>query len=237
MRILLLSCDMPRESIEQLSALGYEVLTLPRHDTLPSAISHHPDSLVFRGEDRIIVDKDYYRANEAFFLSIKKRCPSLRIVLSTDKLGDKYPCDTRLNAIRLKNELFCHLESISSAITEYAAEMGLQLVDTRQGYPACSTLKIREDAVISADRGLTATYKRHGISVYEIDEGGILLPPYKYGFIGGASVVLGDRVCFFGDISAHPSREIIEKALNDHSLIPHCIMGGPLCDLGGGILL
>ena len=228
---------MPRESIEQLSSLGYEVITLPRHDTLPSAISHHPDSLVFLGEDRIIVDKDYYSANEALFLSIIERLPTLRIVTSPDKLGDKYPSDTRLNAIRLGNKLFCHLESISSAITEYAMERGLELVDTKQGYPACSTLKIAEDAVICADRGLTATYKRHGISVYEIDEGDILLPPYKYGFIGGASVVLGDRVCFFGDISTHPSRVIIENALRAHSLVPHCIMEGPLRDLGGGILL
>ena len=228
---------MPRESLEQLSAIGYELVTLPKHNALPSAISSHPDSLVFSVGDRLIVDNDYYNENEEIFIDLLKKRPTLRIVKSQDKLGDKYPYDTRLNAIRLGNRLFCRLESISASIRECASEVGLELVNVKQGYPACSTLKIAENAVICADRGLCAVYKSLGISVYEIDEGGITLPPYEYGFIGGACCVLSDRVCFFGDVSAHPSYKIIEKALGEHSLVPHGIMGGALRDLGGGILL
>ena len=237
MKILLLSSEVQMESIEQLSSLGYEIFTLPAHNTLPKAISSHPDSLVFRGRDRIIVDNDYYLENIELFRSIAARRPELRIVTSLDGLGDKYPYDARLNAIVIGNKLFCHLKSISRAITEYAEELGLELVDTKQGYPACSTLKIAENAVICADRGLSSTYRRQGIFVYEIEPGGILLPPYEYGFIGGACAVLGDRVCFFGELSEHPSHEIIGGALKEHSLLPVSIAHSVLKDIGGGILL
>lgn len=237
MRILLISGDAPTESIEQLTALGYDVILLPTHDSLPRAISSHPDSLIFRGDDRLIIDKDYYCENEALFLSLSARCPSLRIELSLDRLGDEYPYDTRLNAIRIGNKLFCHLKTISNAIIKYASDKGLTLVDTKQGYPACSTLKISENAIICADRGLSALYKGHGISVYEIDAGGILLPPYQYGFIGGASVALGKEICFFGELTTHPSHKVIANALKEHSHIPVSICRGALRDLGGGILL
>ena len=156
---------------------------------------------------------------------------------SNDKLWDKYPYDARLNAIIIGNKLFCHLQTVSTAIIEYAREKNLHLINTKQGYPACSTLKISENAVICADRGLTAVYRIHGISVYEINEGEITLPPYRYGFIGGASAKLGKEICFFGEISLHSSRKIIEEALKEHSLIPLISCRGILRDLGGGILL
>jgi hypothetical protein len=237
MRALLLSCNAPKESIEQLSSLGYDIIPLPPHRALPEAISAHPDSLVFSGDDRLIVDRDYYLENEELFLSVIDKSQGRHLRISNDAAGNKYPEDTRLNAIILGGRLFCRKESISSAITDYAREKRLEIVNTRQGYPACSTLKISENAVICADRGLSALYKRHGISVYEIEPGSISLPPYEYGFIGGASITLDKAVCFFGDVTQHPSYEVIARALKEYSLTPISIASGNLRDLGGGILL
>lgn len=236
MKTLLLSSDIQRESIEQLSSLGYRVLTLPRYKALPTPISSHPDSLVFKGEGQIITDKDYFYENEELFSEISSHS-GVDVVISGDKLGNKYPSDTRLNAIELSDKLFCRRESVSSAILEYAKKTGLSVINTKQGYPACSTLKIAENAVICADRGLAKLYRSVGISVYEIEPSGISLPPYEYGFIGGASAVADGFVFFFGSLSTHPSHKIIARALEEHSLCPVSLGKGVLCDLGGGILL
>ena len=100
---------MPRESLEQLSAIGYEVITLPKHNALPSAISSHPDSLVFSVGNRLLVDSDYYNENEGLFIKLLKKRPTLRIVKSQDKLGDKYPYDTSKNPAQRRNFIYFNL--------------------------------------------------------------------------------------------------------------------------------
>ena len=237
MKILLLSIDTPREITESLSALGYKIFALPRHEKLPTAIASHPDSLVFRGKDRIILDEEYYLKNRELFSEISSICPTLRIDLSSDTLSKKYPYDARLNAISLGKRLFCKAATISRKILDYADDYSLEVIDTKQGYPACSTLKITENAVICADGGLAKTYRSCGITVYEIASGGISLPPYEYGFIGGASVRIEGTICFFGDLASHPSERAVYDTLRDYSLSVVSLGGGILRDLGGGILL
>ena len=234
MRKLFLNSQSPTEFSAALSQLGYELVLLPPHPALPSAISGHPDSLLFLHGGTVITDNDYFLENRELF---GEAVGKYKIILSSDSLGGRYPEDTRLNAIVIGDKLFCRRKSISRAILEYAADCGLSVIDTKQGYPACSTLKLSEDAVITADAGLSALYKKHGIKVYEISSGGISLPPYEYGFIGGAAVRLDGIVAFFGDARLHPSYKIIEDALRDLSLTPVFLTGSPLVDLGGGVVL
>ena len=236
MRNLLLSCEASEESVEQLSRLGYGVIRLPKFTRLPPPIASHPDSLVFKGGGRLITDGDYYGENEELFRNIE-RLSGLTVIKTRERLGNKYPSDTGLNAISIGNYLFCRTDSIFGEVLDCARELGLEIVNTKQGYPACSTLKIAENAVICADKGLSRLYRSRGIRVYEIEVGEILLPPYEYGFIGGASLCLDDKAAFFGDILRHPSAKIICDALSEHSLTAVSLGAGRLYDLGGGILL
>jgi hypothetical protein len=81
--------------------------------------------------------------------------------------------------------------------------------------------------------GIANKLRNLGVNVLLIEPGHISLPPYEYGFIGGASGVCGDKVYFLGNIKLHPDGERMEKFIRDAGLIPVNLSDEPLVDLGG----
>ena len=71
-----------------------------------------------------------------------------------------------------------------------------------------------------------------GIGVSVIQNGAIQLPPYEYGFIGGAAGVADGCVYFLGDPMEHPSGKEILSAVEESGLRAVSLMDGPLLDLG-----
>ena len=131
------------------------------------------------------------------------------------------------------NKLFCRTESASEYLIAAAKRSGLEIVSVKQGYPACTVLKLSDEAAITADRGMAEALRAEGIRVYLIENGGISLPPYEFGFIGGASGVFGGAVYFLGDASRHPSWEIISDAIEKEGLRAVMLGRCELLDLGG----
>ena len=78
---------------------------------------------------------------------------------------------------------------------------------------------------------------KHGIRVTLIENGDVLLPPYEYGFIGGASGVFGDTVYFLGDVTKHRSYEKIRKACEGEGKDVVSLSDEGLIDLGRIIFL
>ena len=141
-----------------------------------------------------------------------------------------------MNALVIGKTIFCKTDTVSEAIMELARRGGYKICHTKQGYPACSVLSFGECA-ITADKGLASLMEKNGIRVTLISSGGISLPPYEYGFIGGASGVYEDKIYFFGDLSSHPDGEIISKAIRDGGFTPISLSDEPLADFGGIIAL
>ena len=104
-------------------------------------------------------------------------------------------------------------------------------MSVNQGYAACSCLCFR-GLVITADRGIARALD--GVcDTLLIKPGGISLPPYGTGFIGGASGADGDKVLFVGDIAAHPDGERMVSALESRGAKCASLGGGELFDVGG----
>ena len=215
---------------------GFYPIRLPRHPHLPDAICSHPDSLIFYHRGELFAPAEYCDIAPYVFTDIRERHPDIKIHFTSDELGKKYPSDCNMNAICIKDKLFANPASLSESISDYAKKNGIELVGTKQGYPACSTLHFG-NSVICADRGLERTFSANGIDVALIENGGIALPPYEYGFIGGATGVFGNKVYFLGDYKSHPSAEIIENALSLEGYTPISLSDEPLFDLGGLIFL
>ena len=125
---------------------------------------------------------------------------------------------------------------MSSKIKEMADRLGYEICHTNQGYPACSVLAFGNNA-ITADRGLARVLEQKGIDVTLIESGGISLPPHEYGFIGGASGVVGKRVYFFGNILSHPNGQLIVSRISEAGFTPVSLSDEPLGDFGGIIAL
>lgn len=236
MKLLIVDSKITSKCEFSLLKEGFTLLKLPADRRLGDAVSSHPDTVMFHLDGEIITTADYCEDAPYIFSDIREFCPSVRVSFTADERSAVYPRDCVMNALVIDEKIFCKSDSVSKAIIELADRLGLEIHHTNQGYPACSVLAFGNNA-ITADRGLGATMERAGISVTYITEGGISLPPHKYGFIGGASGVVGNKIYFFGDIMTHKDAEIICHAIYDAGFVPVSLSDEPLRDLGGIIAL
>ncbi len=234
-KIAIVDSRIDYDSQRRLILSGYHVLTLPPFSKLSEAVASHPDMLISRIGNDLISYADYCEEASYVFsdLSLLLKGTGVRFVFTADEVGNSYPHDVGLNALRMGNKLFCRNESISQSLRDRSKEQGIEIVDVKQGYPACTVLKLNDHAAITSDNGMARALRDHGIRVTLIENGGISLPPYEYGFIGGAGEVDKDRLFFFGDPATHSDGAKIIKAAEDEGLKIIALSKGELRDLGG----
>ncbi len=219
----------------KLTLLGYKVITLPPFSRLSEAVASHPDMLIHRIGNEYISYADYCEEASYVFsdLSLLSVGTGARFTFTADEVAPEYPRDVGLNALEIGGKLFLRRSSVSETLLNTAERHGLRIVDVKQGYPACTVLKLSEEAAITADAGMAKILSEHGIRVTLIEAGGISLPPHEYGFIGGAGEVDEDKLYLFGYPKTHPDGEKIIAAAEAEGLRVIPLTGGVLRDLGG----
>ncbi len=237
MTVALVDTRISEASERGLLKRGFRLLKMPPAVGLPEAMASHPDMLVARLGNNIITTADYIDTASYIFSDIREYAPHIKIHVTDEIYSEKYPKDAILNLLTMGNKLFVKCDSVSSRVLMLAQELGYEIVNTRQGYPACTVLPLSEKDAITADRGLALTLEENGISVCLIENGGITLPPYEYGFIGGATGVFGGDVYFLGNPGAHASYNRILKKINDIGMNAVALSDEPLSDMGKIIFL
>lgn len=212
---------------------GYFVIKLPRCESLPEAISSHPDSLIFRLGNVFLTTCDYGERAAYVFSDIREFSAESRMFFIDEMLGKSYPEDTRLNAISFGKNLIVNTKTASKQILEIAKKEGFYPQNVNQSYPNCSILKLNEENAITADAGIYKKLTSLGINTLLIKSGEISLPPYEYGFIGGASGVDGNRVFFLGNLDLHPCATEIKEFISHLGMRVISLSDEPLSDFGG----
>ena len=214
---------------------GYRVLTLPPFSGLSEAVSSHPDMLIKQICNEYISYADYCEEASYVFSDLTLLCrgSGIKFTFTADKVAPTYPSDVGLNALTMGNKLFCRIDSASELLLRSAEAHGLEIVNVKQGYPACTVLKLNEEAAITSDKGMAKTLSEHGIRLTLIEAGDISLPPHEYGFIGGAGEVEGDKLFFFGNPELHRDGDKILEAARREGLRTVPLCSGTLRDLGG----
>ena len=207
-------------------------MKLPADHLLGEAVASHPDTVMFYHDGELITTADYCDTAAYIFSDLREYCPDIKIRFTDDKRSKEYPKDCIMNALVIGQYLFCKSDNVSSAIRELAIRSGLEICHVNQGYPACTTLAFGNSA-ITADNGMAEELEKRGIRVTLIDQGRIALPPYEYGFIGGASAVYGKKIYFFGDINRHKDADKILKTISDEGYTAVSLSDEELTDLGG----
>lgn len=236
MNIIIVDNRIDPDMERRLICDGNALLTLPPDPDLGEAVASHPDTLLFCCDGEIITTADYCDAAAYLFSDLREYRPNVKITFTADRRMAKYPYDCIMNALVIGNKMFVKTDSASDAVLDFAKRRGYEIIHTSQGYPACSVLHFGNSA-ITADKGLARLMEENGVEVTHITEGHISLPPYQYGFIGGAAGVVGRRIYFFGDPMLHPDGERITKAIRDKGYIPVALCNRELRDLGGIICL
>ncbi|MDU3457236.1 MAG: hypothetical protein E7F47_04975 [Peptoniphilus harei] len=223
MTYVLVAENFPEESAEKLKKYG-EVVRTRANTRVLRGLDTHPDILVHPlPSGDLVVDRDNFGYYEEI-IGDKK------IIPSHSSLTGKYPGDILLNAFAFKKIFIHNLKHTDQVILDYYKNRGYELVNIKQGYAKCSCL-VTEDFVITSDGGIYESL-RDLIPIYKIDHGQIKLQNFNYGFIGGASGVLGKKIFFTGDLSHHSSYEEILKIINEYDYEIEILYKDPIEDYG-----
>lgn len=207
MTYILVAENFPEASAEKLKNYGQVVRTKANERVL-KGLDTHPDILVHPlPSGDLVVDRDNFDYYKVIFGDKK-------VIPSHSSLSGKYPGDIHLNAFAFKNFFVHNLKHTDQVILDYYKNHGYDLVNIKQGYAKCSCL-VTEDFVITSDGGIYESL-RDFIPIYKIDHGQIKLQNFNYGFIGGATGVLGKKIFFTGDFSHHSSHEEILKIISNY---------------------
>ena len=229
-RTALIDCRATKYAA-RLSAFGHEVIALPPDCRLSPPVASHPDLLFFRMGDTLVARREYIEEHPELARRIEA-ISDCRLILSDAHALESYPDDCGLCALPIGEHLFGRSASLLPEIKSLCLQMGVAIADVAQGYTACSCLALPRGRIVTSDAGIARVARERGLETLLIRAGGIELPPYEYGFIGGASGVDGERVYFYGDPAAHPSGDEIRCFIEDGGgeVIP--LSDGPLCDFG-----
>ena len=228
--LVLASSVLSYECASSLRNLGFEPIIMPEYTRLQRGVSSHPDMLAFIYGNKYICTKEYYSIAREIFEKINSLGYSP--ILTDEIPSEKYPNDILFNVLPLEDKILCLKKGISKKLISFATRNNLQIINTNQGYTKCSVCKISENAIITADKGISELAKSIGIDVLTIREGHVNLDGYGYGFIGGASGVYEDTVYFCGDISKHPDGKQIVAFCEKHKKSCVSLSNEELFDVG-----
>ena len=223
MTYVLVAENFPEESAEKLKEYG-EVVRTKANTRVLRGLDTHPDILVHPlPSGDLVVDRDNFDYYKEIF-------GDKNIIPSHSSLSGKYPGDILLNAFAFKKIFIHNLKHTDQVILDYYKKAGYDLVNIKQGYAKCSCL-VTEDFVITSDGGIYESL-RDLIPIYKIDHGQIKLQNFNYGFIGGATGVLGKKIFFTGNFSHHSSYEEILKIISKYDYEIEVLSKDPIEDYG-----
>lgn len=228
--LVLSSTALPQKCVTSLRSLDFEIILMPPYKRLQAPVSSHPDMLTFVLRDKYLCTKEYYNLAKDAFEKINSLGYSP--ILTDEVPSEKYPSDILFNALTLGDKLLCFESKVSKELIRFAKDNGLQIINTKQGYTKCSVCKISENAIITADKGISEIARANGIDVLLINEGNVKLDGYEYGFIGGASGLFDNTVYFCGDIMKHPNGKEIADFCKKHKKEYICLSNEELFDVG-----
>lgn len=202
-------------------------------DCLKNFISYekyHADMQALRIKDKLFINEECKE--------LISKLKSLNVSFITcEKIGERYPYNIALNAALIGNRLLCLEKALHPKVKEYCHKSGIEIINVNQGYAKCSTLLLDENSIITDDESIHKASVNAGIDTLLIEKGDIYLDDENYGFIGGASTMIGETVYFFGDINKHRNADKIIKFINEKNKTYECINSGSLIDIGSIIIL
>ncbi len=214
---------------DTLSRYFADVILLPAFPLLPAPTASHPDMLLAR-VGRAVVMPEHYAARFPDAAEALSSLCDLQLGASVPRAP--YPLDVSYNVFCHGGSLYCRTDVLDGAAASAAAEQGISLCRIRQGYAGCSALSLGS-FVLTADPSLRKALEANGESVVPLRPGGIRLPGYDCGFIGGASGFCAGTAVFFGDPEKHPDGTLIRRALWEHGVECLSLSRDELTDCGG----
>ncbi len=189
---------------------GFFVLCTTPVGEINNALSTHPDIQIhFLNSNTAICEPTTY----SYY---KKLMPGhIRLISGKSRCTSTYPKDCAYNVTRIGQHIFANTGSADATLLDYYQKEKFKIHHVRQGYTKCNTCIISDQSVITEDVGLHNIFIENNIRSFLIENGGVALEGYQYGFIGGASGSDGKNVYFSGLIEGHPWGDEIKRFIKE----------------------
>lgn len=220
------SQEMPEEMRTRLGQRFGEVIPLPPDPDLAEPVQCHPDMIFAVLNGQMFVSGRY----SALYPAVVGRIADLGgfgIVPTDDVRNARYPHDVGFNIAVWRDCVICNPSVTSPALLDHAKQSGYRIVPVKQGYTGCSCL-VTDDAVHTFDRGIVKSLRREDIPCVLLEEGGISLPGYDCGFLGGACGYHDGTIVVCGNADLLPCAAALHNAGSVFSL-----SDTPVTDYGG----
>lgn len=212
MNKLYISKDANIRLKEYLTEQGYTLEFIASEGVVDKGISNHPD---------IFLCKMGVERNSPIFFA------------GDHDLGRDYPQDVAFNAACTGRYFIHNLAATNEKLLLAAKEMGMTLIDVRQGYTKCSVVIVDETSIITYDEGIIKACSRYPeLDVLRIAPGFVRLDGYDTGFLGGASGRVGKEIIFHGDLFGHPDFGAIVDFIEKRGLTCKWFSQFKLTDIG-----
>ena len=217
-----------KEVVNEIENLGYKCIFVVKSNKVSEEVCCHADMLYLKIDKENIIISDCQIKNRAIIESLGYN------VKIFNGLNAGYKTESFLNfVINEDTALFNPKTAIKcDFFNKY------KCVFTKQGYTKCSTIVISENAYITEDIGIYKALINSGNDCLLIEKGFVELKGHNYGFIGGASVMLKNKILlFFGDITKHKDINKITSFLNKYNVELKYIKDKKLKDIGSGVVV
>ena len=223
------------EELVNLSKLNLNPILVPKCNDVYEAINGHPDIqlniLKNKSSAQIIIQKDI---SEDFKKNLKSN--NIKYIVSKKSLSNTYPDDIILNSLISENYFIHNLKFTDENLLE--SQNLKTKINVSQGYTKCSILPVRDNVLITSDKGIFEALKDYDFHILLLPPGDISLPSLNYGFIGGVGGMISiDKMAFFGDLDSYNWGDEIKKFLFKYDVSPIALRKGKLIDRGSLLTL
>lgn len=220
--MIVLDCHADKEIKKGLDNYGEVLLTKPNNKIL-EGINSHPDLLIGKlDENTLAVDAqniDYY----SNFIKNKELIP-------IENIKSPYPSHIKLNYVVYKNYFIHNLKYTDKTVLNFFKSKNYEMINVKQGYTKCSVV-VGKNCLITSDVGIYEKLKKF-TNILLIEHKQIKLRNFEYGFIGGASGLIGDKLLFTGNLNNHSSKNKILEFLNKNNEDFEFLTQNEIVDIG-----
>lgn len=213
MSCVLLSQDANPILKSYLSKINYIPIEIKKTNLVYDAISSHADIYACKVNHELVIEPSQLKL-------IKKELESQNIKYKSGKnsLGFKYPHNINFNSYCTDKYIIHNFKYTDNSILETAKQQGLISINVSQGYTNCNIVEINNNSLITSDIGIKNTLNKYNFDVLLIEQGYVKLKGFKYGFLGGATGKIDNKVIFNGNLLDHPDHNKIINFIESKGL-------------------
>lgn len=206
---------------------GHKIIEIKKTDIVYDAVCSHTDIYVCKIGSEIILEPTQFE-----FIKDPLALNNAKYKVGQNKLSFEYPHNISFNAYCSDKYLIHNLKYTDPVILNTAKERKLIPINISQGYTKCNIVEIDTYSLITSDVGIAKTLENYDLDVLLISQGHVLLDGFDYGFLGGASGKVGNKIIFNGDLTLHPDFKKIIDFIQSKNLEVVYFKEYPLSDIG-----